>query len=335
MKTTVDMIEAATIPTRAQAAGLRSEPQVTRTRAIRGLLKSLGIKGVFCTSAKGSMCNWTNVDFDGIRCNAGIDHERRSCPVCQRNIAAERKLNQIILGGFPDLDDRCDSQSDHFDFMFAVSVHEPREEQAAPAATLAPVVTVVPDSVIAPVDPELRKLSHFQPTPRPTLALVQSPVIAEPTVAAADTARAEEPPKYEAVSQPPPATVETGKFIGNAADVWTDARGVAKEEKREFFLCYFLDVRHRLIGERWTMAIGSLCGVEVHPRELFHEAIKRAASAIIVCHNHPSQDPTPSRQDMELTTRIRSVGELCGIDLLDHVVIASEGFVSMASRGWA
>jgi DNA repair protein RadC len=55
---------------------------------------------------------------------------------------------------------------------------------------------------------------------------------------------------------------------------------------------------------------------------------------VIFCHNHPSGDPTPSRQDAELTTRLREVGELCGIPVVDHVVVGFEGYTSFAERAW-
>jgi DNA repair protein RadC len=132
----------------------------------------------------------------------------------------------------------------------------------------------------------------------------------------------------------PFVTPDTRRVFGNAADVWMDARASIGNEVREHFLVYFLDVRHKLIGDRWIAAIGSLTGVEIHPREIWHEAIKRAAQAVICVHNHPSGDPTPSRQDEELTRRFRDVGLLIGIPMLDHVVISREGFVSLASRGF-
>jgi DNA repair protein RadC len=93
-----------------------------------------------------------------------------------------------------------------------------------------------------------------------------------------------------------------------------------------------LDVRHRLLFET-CVARGSLTGVEVHPRDVFRTLIRGAAASVIFCHNHPSGDPAPSHQDLELTKRLREVGELCGIVVLDHVVVASDGFVSIASQG--
>jgi DNA repair protein RadC len=83
-------------------------------------------------------------------------------------------------------------------------------------------------------------------------------------------------------------------------------------------------IAKRIVG------IGTICGVDVHPREVFRQAIVNGAAAVILAHNHPSGDPSPSRQDIELTKRLREVGELVGITVLDHVVVAEHGFNSMA-----
>jgi len=101
----------------------------------------------------------------------------------------------------------------------------------------------------------------------------------------------------------------------------------------EEFWALALDVRHRIQSER-CLARGSLTGVEVHPRDVFRPLIRSAAAAVIFCHNHPSGDPTPSRQDLELTARLREVGDLCGISVLDHIVVGWEGFSSLAERNW-
>ncbi|HEX7507333.1 MAG TPA: DNA repair protein RadC [Polyangia bacterium] len=126
---------------------------------------------------------------------------------------------------------------------------------------------------------------------------------------------------------------ERGQHLGNAADVWTHYRARLGTSAVEEFWMLALDVRHRVLLEA-CVARGSLTGVEVHPRDVFRTLIRSGAASVIFCHNHPSGDPAPSRQDLELTTRLRQVGELCGIAVLDHVVVASDGFVSLASRGW-
>ena len=124
-----------------------------------------------------------------------------------------------------------------------------------------------------------------------------------------------------------------GRRLGAAADVWTHYRARLGLSPVEEFWALALDVRHRLQFELCG-ARGSLTGVEVHPRDIFRPLIRASTAAVIFCHNHPSGDPTPSRQDIELTNRLREVGELCGIAVLDHVVVAAGGFTSLAERGW-
>jgi len=124
-----------------------------------------------------------------------------------------------------------------------------------------------------------------------------------------------------------------GRRLASASDVWSHLRARLAMSEVEEFWALALDVRHRIQTER-CLARGSLTGVEVHPRDVFRPLIRSAAAAVIFCHNHPSGDPTPSRQDVELTARLREVGELCGIAVLDHVVVGWEGFASLAERNW-
>jgi DNA repair protein RadC len=124
-----------------------------------------------------------------------------------------------------------------------------------------------------------------------------------------------------------------GRRLASANDVWSHLRARLAMSEVEEFWALALDVRHRIQSER-CLARGSLTGVEVHPRDVFRPLIRSAAAAVIFCHNHPSGDPTPSRQDLELTARLREVGELCGIAVLDHVVVGWEGFASLAERNW-
>jgi DNA repair protein RadC len=124
-----------------------------------------------------------------------------------------------------------------------------------------------------------------------------------------------------------------GRRLASAHEVWCYLRARLAMSAVEEFWALSLDVRHRIQAEM-CLARGSLTGVEVHPRDVFRPLIRAAAAAVIFCHNHPSGDPTPSRQDLELTARLREVGELCGIAVLDHVVVGWEGFSSMAERQW-
>jgi DNA repair protein RadC len=72
----------------------------------------------------------------------------------------------------------------------------------------------------------------------------------------------------------------------------------------------------------------------VHPREIFKECIRRSAAALIVAHNHPSGDPAPSREDIQVTARLRRAGEILGIEVLDHIIIGDNRFVSMKEEGF-
>lgn len=138
-------------------------------------------------------------------------------------------------------------------------------------------------------------------------------------------------PKYKPESSPP-ATLPHGRRLASASDVYLELEDI-RAETREHMIVFMLNVRHRIIARR-VIAIGTLTGVDVHPREVFRQAIVDGAAAVILAHNHPSGDPTPSRPDIELTTRLREVGEICGIVVLDHVVVSVGGFISMSERGW-
>jgi len=82
------------------------------------------------------------------------------------------------------------------------------------------------------------------------------------------------------------------------------------------------------------VSIGSLDASIVHPREVYKVAILANSSSIIVCHNHPSGDPTPSREDINVTKMLKEAGELLGIPVLDHIIVGSEGaYYSLKERG--
>lgn len=102
---------------------------------------------------------------------------------------------------------------------------------------------------------------------------------------------------------------------------------------REQFVVVLLDGKNQVLGFN-VVSTGSLTAALVHPREVFKPAIAGSAAALILVHNHPSGDAAPSAEDEAITTRLRQVGELVGIRVLDHVVIGDDGhFVSMAETG--
>jgi DNA repair protein RadC len=129
------------------------------------------------------------------------------------------------------------------------------------------------------------------------------------------------------------ARPQMGSRLSGSSEVWAHMRARLAGVPVEEFWAIAVDARHRVVFDS-MIARGSLTGVEVHPRDVFRGLIKAGAAAVIFCHNHPSGDPTPSRQDIELTSRLREVGEICGISVLDHVVVAAGGYVSLAERSW-
>lgn len=101
---------------------------------------------------------------------------------------------------------------------------------------------------------------------------------------------------------------------------------------REYFKAVLLDTKNGII-RIVTVAIGSLNAALVHPREIFKEAVVASAAGMIIVHNHPTGNPEPSREDTDLTERFARCGELMGIDVVDHIIIGGDEFVSMRERG--
>ena len=93
-----------------------------------------------------------------------------------------------------------------------------------------------------------------------------------------------------------------------------------------------LDGRHRVMREA-QVSQGTLNASLVHPREVFRSAVRESAAALVLVHNHPSGDPTPSGEDFEVTRRLVEAGELLGIRVMDHVVVAERGFYSFREHG--
>jgi len=102
--------------------------------------------------------------------------------------------------------------------------------------------------------------------------------------------------------------------------------------KQEHFIALLLNTKNQIIGKE-TITVGTLNSSLVHPREVFKPAIKKSSSAIIIAHNHPSGDPTPSKEDIDVTHRLINAGELIGIDVLDHIVIGDNAYISLKEKG--
>ena len=102
---------------------------------------------------------------------------------------------------------------------------------------------------------------------------------------------------------------------------------------QEHFVVLFMNVKNEVLHKQ-TIFIGSLNSAIVHPREIFREAVKRSAASIICAHNHPSGNPTPSPEDIEVTKRLTEAGAVMGIELLDHIIIGDHQFISLKEKGY-
>ncbi len=102
--------------------------------------------------------------------------------------------------------------------------------------------------------------------------------------------------------------------------------------EQEHFRVLYLDTRNRLLGSE-TVYVGSLNASHIRVSEVFREAVKRNCASIIVVHNHPSGDPTPSPEDVEVTRQLVAAGNLLDIEVLDHLIIGQQRFVSLRERG--
>jgi len=102
-------------------------------------------------------------------------------------------------------------------------------------------------------------------------------------------------------------------------------------KKKEYFNILLLNTKHELISIE-NISIGSLNASIVHPREVFQRAIKRSSSAIILAHNHPSGDPSPSNEDIKITKRLKEAGNIIGIEVLDHIIIGDGTYCSLKEK---
>lgn len=104
-----------------------------------------------------------------------------------------------------------------------------------------------------------------------------------------------------------------------------------KGQKKEMFICLMLDTKNQLISED-VISIGSLNANIVHPREVFKSAIVNSAAAIIIAHNHPSGDPAPSQNDIDITRKLMETGRVVGIEVYDHIIIGDGRYLSMKEQ---
>jgi len=118
-------------------------------------------------------------------------------------------------------------------------------------------------------------------------------------------------------------TYENRPKINSMEDVVQTVKPLIADQNKEFFIALYLNTKNGIIKQE-VISIGSLSANIVHPREIFKTACILSASKIIVAHNHPSGDPMPSREDIEITKKLAEAGKIIGIELLDHVIIGHD-----------
>jgi DNA repair protein RadC len=104
-----------------------------------------------------------------------------------------------------------------------------------------------------------------------------------------------------------------------------------QQETKEYFMALHLDGKNRIVCID-QVSVGSLNQSIVSPRETFKTALLSSAAAIILIHNHPTGDPSPSREDLDITRRLKEVGELIGVKVIDHIIIG-ETYISFSAQG--
>ena len=120
-------------------------------------------------------------------------------------------------------------------------------------------------------------------------------------------------------------------YIHTSGDVLKEVDHL-RENKKENFVLLCLDARSKLIYKE-TISIGTLNASLVHPREVFEPAVRYSAAQIIVAHNHPSGNTEPSEEDLTITKRLAAAGKILGIDIVDHIIVAKNGFMSFKEKG--
>lgn len=128
-----------------------------------------------------------------------------------------------------------------------------------------------------------------------------------------------------------PDYLRTSRKITSSSDVYQLFRYLAQETKEEFWALH-LDTKNRIVCAE-QVSVGSLNASIVHPREVLKSALLSSAAAIVFVHNHPSQQTDPSREDLELTKRLKECCDLLGIRCLDHVIVCEDEYASFADRG--
>jgi DNA repair protein RadC len=124
---------------------------------------------------------------------------------------------------------------------------------------------------------------------------------------------------------------KVASFYLKPEDVWRELKDI-REHKKEHFVIFFLDSRNQEI-KREVISVGSLNANLVHPREVFEPAVKNLAAQVILAHNHPSGDTEPSEDDLEINKRLVEAGKILGIEVIDHIIVTKDEFLSFKDRG--
>lgn len=127
--------------------------------------------------------------------------------------------------------------------------------------------------------------------------------------------------------------IRRGESFRSSADVFNHYREQLGSLKKEEFHVLLLDAKNRKLKDV-RVSEGSLTSSLVHPREVFQPIIRESAAAAILIHNHPSGDPVPSQEDLQITQRLRDVGEMMGVHILDHLIIGKGRYVSFVDDGY-
>jgi len=119
-------------------------------------------------------------------------------------------------------------------------------------------------------------------------------------------------------------------LIVSPQTVWDELKDI-RDNKKEYFVVFYLDVRNQVIKKE-IVSIGNLNSSLVHPREVFEPAVRNLCAQIILAHNHPSGDASPSEDDLKITKRLVEAGKILGIEIVDHVIITKDGFFSFKAK---
>ncbi|MDW5549927.1 RadC family protein [Methanosarcina sp.] len=126
---------------------------------------------------------------------------------------------------------------------------------------------------------------------------------------------------------------EPKRKVCSPKDVYTLMYPKMREQKKEKFITLCLDTKNQILREE-VVSIGSLNASIVHPREVFKSALMESSASVIMVHNHPSGDPSPSREDIMVTEKMVEGGKILGIDVLDHIIIGEGRYVSLKDEGF-